>query len=602
VWLLPAVGFLRFLNLGFTDLQAWDEALYAVRAEAVVRFGAWIDQTPYAIDGLYSSLHPPLHVWMTAVSFLLLGVDEFSSRCVSALAGAVTLLVLYEIGKELHSRRLGVLAALIFGLNPFVTFFARQGQFDTTLVLFLSLTLFFSLRLLRTGRRGYALGAGTALGCALMTKAYVGLGLPLAVLLARWMVPRDQRDRLRFFVFSFFVAAAVALPWYLFMQVRHGGTDLLFFFRQSELLQRSLYGIEGNVKPLEVFYFVNQLLVQFSFGTVWFIVGAYDFFRERKLEWMLPLAWFIVFFVVFSIMRTKLAVYILPMLVPISLLAAYGLLEFPFREFRPSTVFIILLATGASLLWSASQSLRNFVKDALQALLALRFPPSDVLIALVVPAVILVLIALGMLLVAQRISPARTQMILIPVLLAVWGVVSLADILVLDRYQYRDGAAEFARFLQSHNASSLIVAGYERNPQLTYYLRGADIGWRGDLQVRRIIPPRDSVRYREWLERETYGEPPNTLVVFEKDKFVRYRTVVPERFVPEGWRRVFRSRRYEVYRPEFSSDVAGIPAPSPIHGETTISCGIDRACVCPRPDAFLTIINRLSYIWPGSST
>ena len=84
---LAAVALMRFVNLGFLDLQAWDEALYAVRAETIAQFGAILDQTPFSIGGLYSSLHPPLYVWLTSVSFLLFGVTEFAARFFSAIFG-----------------------------------------------------------------------------------------------------------------------------------------------------------------------------------------------------------------------------------------------------------------------------------------------------------------------------------------------------------------------------------------------------------------------------------------------------------------------------------------------------------------------------------
>src|SRR3989339_198522 len=128
--IITIVGLIRFVNLGFVDLQAWDEALYAVRAEGVLVFGAWADQTEFAIDGLYSALHPPLYVWLTALSFSLFDVTEFSARFFAAVSGTLTLFVIYSIGRRLSNRSVGLIAALLFGLNPFALFFSRQGQFD----------------------------------------------------------------------------------------------------------------------------------------------------------------------------------------------------------------------------------------------------------------------------------------------------------------------------------------------------------------------------------------------------------------------------------------------------------------------------------------
>ncbi|HXG06240.1 MAG TPA: glycosyltransferase family 39 protein, partial [Nitrososphaera sp.] len=171
---LLATGLLRFINLGFKDLQAWDEALYAMRAEGILRFGGWLDQTSFAVDGLYSSLHPPLYVWLTTIAFHLFGVNEFSARFFSALLGGLTLFVIYGIGKKIVNRHVGFLAAVLFGLHPFTTFFARQGQFDTALVFFLSLAVYFlNNNEYQPSPRNVIL-AGLSTSAALMTKLYVG--------------------------------------------------------------------------------------------------------------------------------------------------------------------------------------------------------------------------------------------------------------------------------------------------------------------------------------------------------------------------------------------------------------------------------------------
>ena len=174
---LFGVALSRFLNLGFLDLQAWDEALYAVRSVGILQFGGIFDQTSFSIGGLYSSLHPPLYVWLTSVSFLVFGVTEFAARFFSAVFGGLTLMVIYKIGKEIHSSKVGFIAAMLFGLNPFVSFYARQGQFDTTLVFFLSLSVLYLLRYESRGKLSFALVGGLAIGAALMTKLFVGCGI-----------------------------------------------------------------------------------------------------------------------------------------------------------------------------------------------------------------------------------------------------------------------------------------------------------------------------------------------------------------------------------------------------------------------------------------
>jgi 4-amino-4-deoxy-L-arabinose transferase-like glycosyltransferase len=542
------VALMRFLNLGFLDLQAWDEALYAVRSESILRFGGWLDQTRYAIDGLYSSLHPPLYVWLTTVSFGAFGVSEFAARFFSALFGALTLFVIYRIGKHIGDARLGFFAALLYGLNPFVTFYTRQGQFDATLVFFLSLSILMLLRAEKEGSFKLALLAGIAVGAALMTKLYVGLGIPLVYGFWILLGPSERKERSwKMLGLSLVTAIVVALPWHLYMTIMHGKGDPLFFLRASALFERSLYGIEGNVKPLEVLYFFNQLFVLFPAGVAWFGHGLFTAVREKKPGWYMMALWFAVFFLVFSLMRTKLAVYLLPMLVPASLIAAREISKVVRGTYSRGGVSIFLAATGLSVLWALSQAWRNATKSVITAALRLHLPPlSDAtgfLVLLLLASCILVLSYL-----AVKRSWVDQVRGAIPYLLFVPSfIVCFYQITRYDRFQYKDGAAELAEFIAKKQPSEIVVAGYERNPQLTYYLEGADIGWREDLPVKRIVPPKDRSQFRSWLTEQLSGAPDDIIVVIEKDKFIRYEWVTSAELVPPDYDVVFESRRYAAF-------------------------------------------------------
>ena len=220
---LLAVGTLRFVNLGFIDLQAWDESLYAVRAEGILLFGGIIDQTPFSIGGLYSSLHPPLYVWLTSLSFLLFGVTEFAARFFSAFLGGLTLITIFQIGKDLRNSSLGFVAAMLYGLNPFVTFQARQGQFDTTLVFLLSLAVLCYLRAESTGKTRWAVYAGISIGAALMTKLFVAFGIPLIYFLWKAFTQKEGEKLIWGpFLYSLGSMILVALPWHLYITLVRG--------------------------------------------------------------------------------------------------------------------------------------------------------------------------------------------------------------------------------------------------------------------------------------------------------------------------------------------------------------------------------------------
>lgn len=547
-YLIAAAGLLRFFNLGFRDLQAWDEALYAVRAQAVTRFGAWLDQSAYAIDGLYSSLHPPLHVWLTALAFQLFGEGEWTARIVSVLAGAATLPTIALIGTRLRNAETGLLAALLFGLNPFVTFYARQGQFDSLLVFFLTASLYSFLKIYDESNKTAFIVAGVSLGLALMTKLFVGILLPVALLL--FLIRADQRPPraivLRI-VASGAIAASISLPWHVFMAFTHAEGNPLFFFTQSALLQRTLYGIEGNIQPLEVFYYVNQMIVLFPAAIFFFFAGVRDFHRSKEVSSGILWAFFVVFFLAFSLMRTKLAVYVLPMMVPISLLAATFLWNEVVGQFRRTSWLVLLTGTFVSLAWSLSQTVRTGVKDIVRSIVAIALPDgTSSLLAGAFAATALLSVFLFSRLTSREWFPSRRSFVIIA-LLGFSGAFSLVDIFISDDTRYKDGATEIAAFVGVHRFQRIVVAGYERNPQLTYYLGGADIGWRRDISVRRILPPPSRTMYASWLIDELGGEPPTTLLLVEKDKFVRYETIDPQEFVPADYQLALSTRRYSAY-------------------------------------------------------
>ena len=547
--LITLVGLLRFVNLDFLDLQAWDEALYAVRAEGILRFGSWVDQSSFSIDGLYSALHPPLYVWLTTFSFAIFGVTEFAARLFSTVFGGLTLLAIYQIGKRISDAEVGLLAALLYGLNPFVAFFARQGQFDAALVFFLTLSVLAVIAALDGSKIRYTLASGAAVGGALMTKLFVGFGIPLSY--GIWMAFQradQRRSHMKILGVCLTVAALVALPWHVYMTLIHGTGDPLFFLTSSALVERTFWGVEGNIKSLEIFYFINQLIVLFPAGIVWFGFGLFRELRDRGSAWFFLGVWFLVFFIIFSIVRTKLAVYSLPMLVPASLIAAKVLREIVEGHHSARTFALMVSGTAFSVLWASSQLWRNVTKSIAASLLRLQLPLwTDTLI--IVPFVIIAAgIALFLVYSLRGTWIERWRKPLPYLLLGPSFAICSYHLFVLDTSQYKDGATELMQFVRQTVPSRIVVAGYERNPQLTYYFEGADIGWNDEISLRRIIPPKERGLFRSWLMDEVAREPDDALVIVEKDKFVRYENVTVEEVIPPDYALVFESRRYAAFR------------------------------------------------------
>lgn len=99
-----------------------------------------------------SESNPPLYyvlAWGWAKAF---GTGEIGLRSLLALFGAATVPVVFLVGRELASRRAGLIAAAIVAVNPMLIWYSQEARSYAVLVFFGALALLFFVRALRTGR------------------------------------------------------------------------------------------------------------------------------------------------------------------------------------------------------------------------------------------------------------------------------------------------------------------------------------------------------------------------------------------------------------------------------------------------------------------
>src|SRR3989344_3337898 len=106
---LLVISPLFFYKLGQSSLVNWDEAWYAVISRNILTTG---DPLNLIYNGLPYIDHPPAGFWLIALSFKLFGINEFTARLASAVAGFISLIVVYFLGKELFNRAVGITSAL----------------------------------------------------------------------------------------------------------------------------------------------------------------------------------------------------------------------------------------------------------------------------------------------------------------------------------------------------------------------------------------------------------------------------------------------------------------------------------------------------------
>ena len=122
-----------------------------------IAFNPWL--VP-ALNGQIRLQKPPLPYWCAAVSFRLLGgFSEATLRLVPALLGALSVLLIYDIGRLLYGRRIAWLAGLVWASTYTIPEEYRKAMADPYLAFF---TLGCVWSWIRAGRFSRTVGSALA--------------------------------------------------------------------------------------------------------------------------------------------------------------------------------------------------------------------------------------------------------------------------------------------------------------------------------------------------------------------------------------------------------------------------------------------------------
>ncbi len=141
-----------------------------------------------------SESNPPLYYVLAWGWIKAFGRDEWGIRSLSALFGALTVALGYPIGRQLASRRVGLILTGLLAFNPMLIWYSQEARSYALLVFFGALSFLFFVRALDTRRgRDLALWAvASALALCSHYFAFFAVGIEAAWLVValrdRWKV------------------------------------------------------------------------------------------------------------------------------------------------------------------------------------------------------------------------------------------------------------------------------------------------------------------------------------------------------------------------------------------------------------------------------
>lgn len=321
-WALLALVW--FAPLGYRALLTPDEGRYATIALGMMNSGDWI--TP-RLNGFLYFEKPPLQYWMGALGFHLLGVNDFAARLWPGLTGFLTVAAVAYTARRLWGQAAGANAAMVAAGTAWIIVNSHFLSLDMGLTFFLTLALCGFLVAQRDGadddeRRRAMWITWAAMAGATLSKGLVGLLIPGATLVLYSLLNRQWAFwRRMHWGTGLTLYVALAAPWFVAVSLRNPGFFDFFFIREH--FQR--YLTDDAQRLGAPWYFVPFLLAGFMPWTTMLPALARLGARRDDSQTFQPLrlllAWSVFVFVFFSISRSKLPSYILPMFPALALLA-----------------------------------------------------------------------------------------------------------------------------------------------------------------------------------------------------------------------------------------------------------------------------------------
>ncbi len=342
---------LAFSFQGTRGLYDSTETRYAESAREMIQTGNYLEpQLAYK----HHWTKPPMIYWAIAGGMLTFGQNEWGARIPNAIAFCLLVFLVLGMAQTLNPGS-GILAGLIFATSPLSIGGAFNLSADLLLTLFETAAMFCFVKaeFEGKGRKNWLILMWAAFGLAFLTKGPVGL-LPLLVIFVFKKLNKSKYSTLP--IEGLIIFLLIGLSWYLAVEIRNPG--LLKKLAYEEIFLRNTTN-RFNRNPEWYKMFTVIILPLFLGVGIWAIY--YPKILKEKLFNLLPRpqrlllgVWLVIPLIPFCLSRSRLPLYILPLLIPLSVFLALFIKKIETNFLRPLKIgiisfFILLIGKGV---WS----------------------------------------------------------------------------------------------------------------------------------------------------------------------------------------------------------------------------------------------------------
>lgn len=310
LFMIAAGLMLVFYVFGLSLNVTGDAAKYAFISKQMASNGDWLSIT---IAGEPYLQKPQFLFWLSALSFKLFGVSNFSFKLPILLYSLLGFWATYRLGKSLYDERIGSMAASMMAFSLMLVLYNSDIHIDIVLQTNVVLSLWLLYEYIKTQRWIYLIAGTLAVGLSVLTKGPFGAMMPFFAIVGYAISQKKYRllyqpQWLVFILLVFAVSIPAILPLY-----QQKGLEGIWFFIWENNIGR-ITGKYMGTTPDPVYYLhtLAYLLLPWTI-----VVGAGIYFQFKKfiMKQLLPqehfLFWSIwVVFLILSVAQSKLPHYI----------------------------------------------------------------------------------------------------------------------------------------------------------------------------------------------------------------------------------------------------------------------------------------------------
>ena len=297
--------------------QHWDSAIHLSESLNANRIGAQFPASILDQALNVSWYYPPFVSYMSVVVYRVLGESEFAGLQVMTLFLIMLALSVYGIGNILFGKDAGLIAASMISACPIVLRYSHMFMLDLPLASMVCLSLYLLIRTASFEQRLPSLFLGLAMGCGILTKWTFPLFLLLPFLYAASgasRTPKVRARRLTNCILAISIGALIAAPWYLVHAIEIASSRGGELSRGEETLAASI-GYYLRIIPEQVSWILAPFV---ACGIILVMI-------KRRRQTALLLLSFVGGYVLLTLIGFKQPRFSVPLLPPLMVLAAAGL-------------------------------------------------------------------------------------------------------------------------------------------------------------------------------------------------------------------------------------------------------------------------------------